>query len=153
MCTGLELVLLAGTAVSAVAAIDSAETQSDIADNQAQQAKNEGAYREDAAKQQADKLRKAARAQRGETATALAKSGVKLGEGTPLELDKQIAVGGEQDAMSAILTGGRSAAASRQEANMLEASGAAASRAGYYQAGSTVLGAGSSYSRWKGGKQ
>lgn len=153
MCTGFEVAMLAGAAVSTVAAIDSAETQADIADNQAQQARNEGAYREDEAKQRAEKIRKAARAQRGETAAALAKSGVRLGEGTPLELDKQIAVGGEEDAMSAILTGGRSAATSRQEANMLEASGDSAQRAGYYQAGSTVLGAGSSYSRWKGGKR
>lgn len=153
MCTGFEIAMLAGAAVSTVAAIDSAETQSDIADNQAQQAKNAAAYSEDDARQRAEKIRKASRAQRGEAAAALAKSGVKLGEGTPLELDKSIAVGGEEDAMSAILTGSRSASTSRQEANMLQASGDAAQRAGYYQAGSTVLGAGSSYSRWKGGKK
>lgn len=152
MCTGVaEFALLAGTAISTVAAIDSAETQSDIADNQAQQARNDAAYREDAARQQAEKIRKMARAQRGEAAAALARSGVKLGEGTPLEIDKEITVGGEEDALSAILTGGRSAATARQEATMLEASGAAAKRGGYYQAGSTVLG--SSYSLWKGQKK
>lgn len=152
MCTGFEVAMLIGSAVSTVAAIDSAETQADIADNQAQQARNDAAYREDAAKQQAEKIRKAARAQRGESAAALAKSGVKLGEGTPLEIDKEITVGGEEDALSAILSGGRSAATARQEANMLEASGESSRRGGYYQAGSTVLGTAGSYSRWKGGK-
>ena len=83
MCTGVEIAMLASAAVGTVGTIYSGMQQAAAADDQAQIAENNAAYEADANKQQAEKIRRMAKAQRGEANAALAASGVKLGEGTP----------------------------------------------------------------------
>lgn len=126
MCTGVEIAMLASAAVGTVGTIYSGMQQAEAADNQAQIAENNAAYEADAAKQQAEKIRRMAKAQRGEANAALAASGVKLGEGTALEVQKDITKRSEEDALSALLSGSRAIKSGDEQADMLRASGDAA---------------------------
>lgn len=148
MCTGAEIgyLMAASAAVSAAGTIYSGMQQAEAADNQAQIAENNAAYEADAAKQHAEKIRKAGKAQRGEANAALAASGVKLGEGTPLAIQKDIIQKSEEDALSALLTGSRAIKSGEDQADMLRASGDAARTAGFTTALSVGVGA---YGNWK----
>jgi tRNA(Glu) U13 pseudouridine synthase TruD len=126
MCTGVEIAMLASAAVGTVGTIYSGMQQAAAADDQAQIAENNAAYEADANKQQAEKIRRMAKAQRGEANAALAASGVKLGEGTPLAIQKDIIQKSEEDALSAMLTGSRALKSGSDQADMLRASGNAA---------------------------
>lgn len=124
-------------AIAAVAAINSGMQQADAAEEQATIAANNAAYEKDAAKQRADKIRKLGRLQQGETKAALAASGVKVGEGTALELQKDIGRRVEEDALTAILGGNRAYSSSMAES-------AAYSKASSNATTNSVLSAGSS---------
>lgn len=137
MCTGPELALLF---VSTASTVMAASAQADAADAQATQAANEGEYRRDAAKAQAERIRRAGRSQRSAAQAALAGSGVKLGEGTALEVDKQIATDSEKDALSAILSGDRAYASGKAEASALSSYGESQQIGGYMSAAGNVLG-------------
>ena len=151
MCTGVEIAMLASAAVGTVGTIYSGMQQAAAADDQAQIAENNAAYEADAAKQQAEKIRRMAKAQRGEANAALAKSGVKLGEGTALEVQKDIIQKSEEDALSALLSGSRAIKSGDEQADMLRASGSAALTGSLISAGTGVLSAGANYSsgKWK----
>lgn len=146
MCDPVSLMLIS-TAVSAVGQIISGQQQQDVYDAQEQEARNAAAYEADAYKQQVMKIRRAAKAQTGETNAALAASGVKLGEGTPLELKKTIQQRAEEDALAAIISGNRAVAAGNAQASVYEAKGASAANEGFMGAGKTVLGAAIDYKR------
>lgn len=143
-------VMAAGAAISAIGSYQQGQAQKKMYEEQAQQSVNEGAYRADAAKAQAEKIRKAGRAQIGETRASLAASGVKVGEGTALELERDISQNVEEDALSALLSGKRSTDAAQQEAKMLNRAGANSAKSGAYSAAGTVLSAaGSIAGGWK----
>lgn len=146
MCTGVEIAMLASAAVGTVGTIYSGMQQAAAAEDQAQIAENNAAYEADANKQQAEKIRRMAKAQRGEANAALAASGVKLGEGTPLAIQKDIIQKSEEDALSAMLTGSRALKSGSDQADMLRASGEAASTSGYITALSTGA---TAYGNWK----
>ena len=155
MCTGLELIMLAGTAVSVVGAVKQGQDAKEMAGMQIEQATTETGQRLDAARAQADKIRKAGRAQVSSANAALAGSGVKLGEGTPLEIQKNITQAAEEDALTAILNGKRVGSSAEREARLLARSGRNAMSNAYYSAGSTVLSAGGQYAKgdWKSAAQ
>jgi hypothetical protein len=127
------------------------QAQKEQANAQAQQALNDAAYEQDAYKQQADKIRRAGKAQVGETNAALAASGAKLGEGTPLELKKTIIQRSEEDALTAIMSGGRAQSAGAEQAAIYGKAGKAAEVNSYFGAAKTVLGGAIDYNRggWK----
>lgn len=149
--TAAGYIAIASAAVSVVGTVMAGQAQKEQANAQAQQALNEGAYQADAYKHEADKIRRAGKAQAGETNAALAASGVKLGEGTPLELKKTIIQRSEEDAMTAILNGGRAQSSASEQASIYGKAGDSAVTNSYFKAGSTVLGSASDYKRggWK----
>lgn len=148
---GVEVALLAMAAVSAVGTVMAGQAQQEQYNAQAQQALNTAAYEADSYKQQADKIRRAGKAQVGETNAALAASGVKLGEGTPLELKKTIIQRSEEDALTAIMQGGRAKSAGAEQASIYGKAGDSAVTNSYFSAAKTVLGASVDYNRggWK----
>ena len=150
MCEPVTLMLMAAGAQMA-GQVMQGQQQQEMANAQAQQALNEGAYRADAAKAQAEKIRRAGKAQSGEAKAALAASGVKLGEGTALEVQKSITQGAEEDALSALLSGKRAQSAAQEEASMLGQAGENAVTNSYFAAAGTALSAGGTYARggWK----
>lgn len=151
MCDPVTILMAASTGMSVMGQIQQGQQQKAMYNAQAQQTLNDAAYRADAAKSQAEKIRKAGRAQVGEANAALAASGVKLGEGTPLEVQKTITQNVEEDALSAILSGKRITSSAQEESRLLGKAGKNAVTNSYYGAASTVLQAGGIYKRggWK----
>lgn len=150
MCTGMEILMAVGTATSVMGQIQQGQQQREMYNAQAQQTLNDAAYRADAAKAQAEKIRKAGKAQVGEANAALAASGVKIGEGTPLEVQKTITQNAEEDALSAILSGKRTTAAAQEEARLLGKAGDNAVKSSVLGAAGTAMTAGWKYSVSKG---
>lgn len=134
--------MAASTAMSMIGQAQQGAAQKKAANAPAQQVLNDGAYRADAAKQQAEKIRKAGAAQQGEAKASLAASGVKLGEGTALEVQKTIDTNVEEDALSALLSGKRITDSSQQEAKLLGKAGDNAVTNSVFGAGATMLKAG-----------
>ena len=149
----LSYAAMASAAVTVVGTIVNGQNQKEQANAQAQQALNESAYEADAYKQEADKIRRAGKSQVGEVNASLAASGVKIGEGTALELKKTVIQRSEEDALTAIMQGGRSSTAGKEQASLYGKAGDAAVTNSYFKAGATVLGAAADYKRggWKGG--
>lgn len=139
------------SAVSAIGQMQQGEAQKEMYNAQAQETLNNAAYSADAAKSQAEKIRKAGKAQQGEANAALAASGVKLGQGTALEVKKTIIQNSEEDALSAILSGKRVQSSASREAAMLGKAGDNAVTNANFGAASTVLSAGGNYLKgnWK----
>lgn len=141
--TALMIASAVGTGMSVLGSIQQGKAQQKAYEEQAQQTVNEAAYRADAAKQQAEKIRKAGAAQKGEARASLAASGVKIGEGTALEVDREITQNSEEDALSMMLSAERATSAAQQEAKMLNKAGSNAMT-------SSVLGAGGTLAKgWK----
>ena len=130
---------VAGTATTVYSQQRSAKQQQEAANEQAKIAIDQAAGEADARKAQAANIRKFAKAQRGETKTSLAASGVKLGEGTALELDKSIIQNSEEDALSAILSGNRIVDVAGREADSLIKAGSNARKNANEKAVGTVL--------------
>lgn len=145
------VMLVAATGVSVMGQMQQAQAAKDAANAQAQAIGVQTGIQMDAAKAQAERVRKLGRAQRGEANAALAASGVKLGEGTPLEINKSIIQNSEQDALSSILNGKRIGDAGAAEMAATRKAGQAAYTNGMYGAASTALSAGGTYARggWK----
>lgn len=142
---------VAGAGISAYSSIEQGKQNQRMAEDQAQQASNDAAYKMDAAKAHAEKIRRMGELQKGEAKAALAASGVDVNQGTPLELQKSITQNSEEDALTALLGGKRGADTANTEAEMLMRSGANARTSGNMSAAGTVLStAGSLASGWKG---
>jgi len=135
----------AAAVVGAYSSIESGRQQKGMYERQAQAASNDAAYKKDAAKAQAEKIRRLGAAQKGEAKAALAASGVAVGEGTPLELQKNITKNSEEDALSAILGGKRASDVALDESAMLMTAGANAQSSGNLSAAGTMLSAASGW--------
>lgn len=133
--------VVVGAGVSAYSTIENGKQQKKMAEDQAQIAVNDAEYKKDAARAQAEKIRKMGELQKSEARASLAASGVKIGEGTPLEITKNITTLAEEDALSALLGGKRAADSANTEAQMLMRAGKNAQTNSRYAAGATVLSA------------
>jgi len=141
-------IALAAAAASATAAVYSGNVQKQTAEVNAELQRREGAAQEDAAMAQAEKIRKAGKAQAAQATAALAGSGVSIGEGTPIRINEQIIKNAEDDAYSTLLTGARQRQTASDQAGLLEYQGKAAQTGGYISAGASLLSAGASYNKW-----
>jgi hypothetical protein len=137
-----QALMLGGSVLSGAASIGQGQQQKAAYAAQAQMVENDAAYRADAAKAQAEKIRRMGKAQQGEAKAALAASGVKLGEGTALEIDQDIAQGAQEDSLSSILTGRRALSTADTEASMLRTAGGNAVTNSALAAGATFMKAG-----------
>lgn len=141
---------VAGAATTAYASIEQGEQQKAAADYNARIAENNAAYQNDAAVAQAEKIRKVGAEQQAQAAAGLAASGVKLGEGSAVDINRTIGQNTEQDAFNALLSGQRATASGDQTASLLRTSGDNAVSNSYIGAGATVLGSASKLaSGWK----
>jgi hypothetical protein len=120
---GMSAILAVGTGLSVLGQIQQGQQQADYYEAQAKQSEINAAYTRQDAMTQAEKIRRAGRRQVGETNAQLAASGVKLGEGTPLELTRETIELSEQDAFSAILSGERGYTQGMTEARSMRSAG------------------------------
>lgn len=142
-------VALAAAAVSAAASVYTGVQAKNAAEANAELANRQGAQEKDQAVAQAEKIRKAARAQAGAANAALAASGVSVGDGTAVRINEQIYQDSEQDAYNTLLTGSRAQRTANNQANVLTAQGNAAMISGGLNAGASLLSSGSNYAKWK----
>lgn len=149
MCTGVEIALLAGTALSAGATIMNGQQQKEMAEYSAEVAEQDANQAKADAMTQAEKVRKAMRAQQGEARAALAASGVDVGVGTAEQIETDIYARGEEDALSLILSGGRRARSLQGEAGMQRAAGGAAATGAAVSALGQIASSAATYGRWK----
>jgi len=102
----------------------------------------QGRQAADEAQGEASRIRRAGSEARGSTVAAIAASGVKVGEGSALEAERQVMTDYAQDEYMAILTGARQKRAADMEAGNTRRAGREAKRASRLQAATTLLGAG-----------
>ena len=131
-----------GTVLSAYSAYQQGENQKDWADYQAKQAEADAKAEKSAAEVQAEKIRKMSRIQAGEATASIAGSGVDVGEGTALNINKDIYANAEEDAVMTVFGGSDRAARGNAEAAGYRLKGEQAQTAGYLNAASSVLAGG-----------
>ncbi len=139
MCTGLEMLMVASSAVSAIGALQQGQQQKEYANYQAAQTEADARAERDAAEVHADKIRKAARLQASEARAAMAGSGVDVGAGTAVDINSSIYKNAEEDAWSAILGGKNKAASMDAQAQGMRISGDNAETASYFSAAGSAL--------------
>ncbi len=144
--------MVAAAAVSAYSAYQQGENQKEWNDYQAAQAQADANAEKSAAEVQAEKIRKLARIQAGEATASLAGSGVDVGEGTALNINKDIYGRAEEDAVMTIFGGSDRAARGNAEAAGYRLKGEQAQQAGYLNATSSLLSAAGIYGRASGWK-
>ncbi|AZS78843.1 GNAT family N-acetyltransferase [Achromobacter spanius] len=150
---------LVAMGVSAVGGIMSAKGQQDAGQasqeadyEQAQQMNVEAAQVRQAAKEQAEKIRKAGRTVQSQARAAYGASGVSVDVGTPVEVGEQIEQDAESDAYAAILSGRRQAKNLDYQADMTRRHGSSAAAAGNTAATASLLStAGNVYGQWRKG--
>ncbi|EDY8025133.1 hypothetical protein GPB28_001107 [Salmonella enterica] len=153
MCTGIEIAAIGASVLAAGGAVYSGQQQKKMSNYQAAQAEADAEAAQSAARVEADRIRKAWRAQAAQANAALAASGVDTGEGTALRIQSGIVGDAEQDAFQTILTGNNQGARLNAQAQADRISGNNAATAGYINAGSSLLSAGGkAYSGWKAAK-
>lgn len=150
MCDPITALVVASAAISAGSAIQQGKQQKEWSNYQADQATADASAERSAATLEADKIRKMARIQSGQTTAALSASGVSVDEGTALNINKDIYRGAEEDAVMTIFGGNDRSARGQAEASGYKVKGSQAQTAGYLSAASTVLGAASNGGKgWK----
>lgn len=140
---------VASAAVSAGASIYNGMQAQNAAETNAELQRRQGAQEADAAVAQAEKIRKAARAQTGAATAALAAAGVSVGDGTPVRINEQINLDAENDAYSTLLTGARRQTSANNQADATIAQGNAAMISGTLNAGASLLSSGANYAKWR----
>jgi hypothetical protein len=120
-----------------------ARQQGRIANTQSQAAASQADYQAQVeqanAMKTAEVIRRAGRRQIGQATAAYAGAGVKVGEGSAGEVERQIGQDVEADAFQALLEGGRRAGALRTDATLTRISGEMQQSAGYVNAATSVL--------------
>lgn len=150
MCTGVEIAAIGASVLAAGGAVYSGQQQKKMSNYQAAQAEADAKAAQAAARVEADRIRKAGRAQAAAARASLAGSGVETGEGTALRITSDITRDAEQDAYQTILNGISQGARLNSQAQADRISGKNTSTSGYISAGSSLLSAGgTAYNGWK----
>lgn len=148
--TALIVATVAAGAMSAYSTIQQGKQASLNAEAQAEQAAADANAERSAAVVQAERIRKLARIQAGEANSALAASGVEVGEGTALNINREIYENAEEDAILTVMGGQNRANRLFADSSNYRMAGRQAQGSSYGQAASTLLSTGASaYAGWK----
>lgn len=139
MCTGVEVAMLAGTAISAGASYQKGREAKAMAGYQADQARADAEAEKGAAQVYAEKIRKAGTAERSKMNAAIAASGADAGSQSAAELDQSTASAYEEDALVAMYGGEQKARRRLAQAQAYEISGSRAQRYALAEAASTAM--------------
>lgn len=148
--TALIVATVAAGAMSAYSTIQQGKQANLNAEAQAEQAAADANTERSAAVVQAERIRKLARIQQGEATASLAASGVEVGEGTALNINREIYENAEEDAILTVMGGQNRANRLNADASNYRLAGRQAKSNAYGQAAGTLLSTGASaYSGWK----
>lgn len=143
-------VMAASAAYGAYSTVQSGKQQQLNAEAQAEQAQLDANTEKSAAQVQAERIRKMARIQAGEANAALAASGVEVGEGTALNINREIYENAEEDAALTVFGGANRALRLNTDAANYKTAGQMARSNANAQAGATLISAAANgYSGWK----
>lgn len=142
MCDPLTITMAAAGA-QAVGSITQGRAAKSQAYAEAGQLDYQAAVERDNAAAEAAVIRRMGERQRGETLAGAVASGIKIGEGSALDAERQVMQDSAVDAQLAILTGDRNARSLQASASQRRAAGRAARDAGYLQGFTSLLSAGS----------
>ncbi|WP_256824962.1 hypothetical protein [Pseudomonas kurunegalensis] len=144
----------ASTAYSAYSSVQQGKQAQLNADAQSEQAQLDADNSLSAAKVQAERIRKMARSQASQANAALAASGVEVGEGTAININKEIIGDAEEDAVLTIFNAQEAKKRGYVDASNMQLAGSQARTAANMQATSSVLaGAANIASGWKSTKK
>lgn len=130
MCDPVSMTLMAvGTGVQIAGQLQQGKAQQRAANEQAAQYEYQALVAEDNAQADAQLIRRQGRASRGQTVAAVGGSGIKIGEGSALDAERQVMQDAETDAALAIMNGGREARGNLQAASSARRAGRDARRA------------------------
>lgn len=150
MCDPVTMIAGAGAGLNLLGGV----AQGRVADRQARSAAAESEYQAaaalDDARAEAANIRRAGDQQRGATLAGIAASGVKIGEGSTLDAEREVMQQAARDEYMTILTGQRQADAYRRQASNQRAAGRDARRAANIGAFSSLLSAGGSFAKASG---
>lgn len=148
MCTGIEIALIAGTALSAGAAVKQGIDTNEGMKAQGRQQEADAAAERGRAAVQADMIRKAAERKRASVVSQQAASGVKIDAGSAGDVESYITESGEYDALSELIGGNYRGRRLEGDAAMSRIAGRNAMTTGVLTGAGTVLGNyGMAYSR------
>lgn len=150
MCEPTTIVLIASAAVSAGAAIAQGGAQKRQAYAESRMLQTQAAQTRDSGKQQADRIRRRTAMERGAAVGAAAGSGIRVGEGSALEVERYIQLGGEEDAMLTLLNADRASKGLQEQASLRRKAGSNAQLAGYVNGAGSLLSLGSGLTGWGG---
>lgn len=150
MCNPVML-LAASTTMAVGGQLAQGRAQQRAADEQAAQLEYQAAVDQDNALAEAQMIRRQGRQARGQTVAAAAASGVKVGQGSAGDAERQVMQDTETDAATAILNGTRAARGASFQADQSRRAGRDARRASTLGAFNTLLSAGASGYKASGG--
>lgn len=151
MCISLTTALMAaGSAVSAIGAIQQGRQAKAMGDYQAAQARADADAARGQAEVEAAKIRKAGERQRSAAVAAMAAAGVTSNVGTAELINKEITANAEEDAINTIFDGGNRARQINASGQAAKIGGSNAFKAGFLNAGASALRGGSAFAGgWK----
>lgn len=135
----IPILMLAGTAISAIGQISQGNSANKIAQANAQLALQEGESRREAHKYEGLKLSREKNAMISEQKALYGASGVDISSGTPLDVMAKTAVEYERDIGMTGLAGDKAMLRAQNEAEIYKYQGKQAKTAGWLGAGSTLL--------------
>ncbi|MGL6205126.1 MAG: virion core protein, T7 gp14 family, partial [Giesbergeria sp.] len=143
MCDPVSLTLMAvGAATQVYGQVQQGKAQQRAANEQAAQYEYQALVSEDNALADAQLIRRQGRAARGQTVASVGASGIKIGEGSALDAERQVMQDTEMDAALAIMNGSREARGAREAASSSRRAGRDARRASKIAAFGTLLSSG-----------
>jgi len=143
------ITMIAATA-SAVGSIQQGKAQQAQANAMAGESEYQAGVARSNAQAEAFNIRRAGARQRGDTLSSVVASGVKIGEGSALDAERQVMEDASRDEYMALLTGERQSSAYLREAENQRRAGRDARRAGNIGAFTSLLSAGGSYAKASG---
>lgn len=150
MCDPVTLIAGAATGLNVYGQVQQGKAADRQARGAAAESEHQAALALDDAQAEAANIRRAGARQRGETLAGIAASGVKIGEGSALDAEREVLEGAARDEYMTILTGDRQASAYRRQASNQRAAGRDARRAANIGAFSSLLSAGGSFAKASG---
>lgn len=141
MCNPL-VFMAAGTAIQMYGQVQQGRAAQAAANAEAANLEYQAEVDRDNAQASASRIRRAGRRARGETLAGIAASGIKVGQGSALDVEREVMTDYETDAALAILNGERAGRGAESQADMTRRAGRDARRASYWGATSSLLSAG-----------
>lgn len=148
MCDPVTMLVTAG--VQAVGQIQQGKAAQRQANAAAAEDEYQAAIERSNAQAEAANIRRAGARQRGDTLSSIAAAGVKIGEGSALDAERQVMEEAARDEYMTILTGERRSSAFQREAEARRQAGRDARRSANIGAFTSLLSAGSSYAKASG---